>query len=292
MAYSAPDRVPRVTNSAITPPLREQMTQPTASEAHDTLRVERFHGGVRTITLDRPDRLNAVNPALADALPRALAEASADDATRVIVLTGAGRGFCAGLDLREPAGIGATGRADQLDPLLWVGRWVQAVAHCEKPVIAAVNGVAAGAGLGLALAADIRLLSASARLSPGYLRIGLSPDAGVSYFLPRLVGVGRAMELLLTARELDAAEAERIGLAAAVWDDAEFPERVAEYATRIAAGPAIALALTRRAVRASLDSTLEAQLAREAELVRVCARSADFREAIAAFADKRPPVFE
>lgn len=248
------------------------------------LSIESSAAGVRTITLDRPTRLNAVNAALADALPAALADAERDDAVRVVVLTGSGRAFCAGLDLKEPAGLPAASRADALDPLLWVGRWVKAVTSCQKPVIAAVNGVAAGAGLGLALAADVRLVADSARFAPGYMRIGLSPDAGVSWFLPRLVGLGRAMELLLTARELDAREAQAIGLATMVLPDADFGASVQRWADALAAAPPTALALTKRALLAGMDATLDQQLVREAELVRVCAGTAEFRDALGRFA--------
>src|SRR5690606_12767510 len=213
-------------------------------------------------------RLNAVNDALAEALPDALDAASADDAVRVVVITGAGRGFCAGLDLKEPAGIPARSRAERLDPLLWVGKWVQSVTRCEKPVIAAVNGVAAGAGLGLALACDLRILATSARLSPGYVKIGLSPDAGMSWFLPRLIGLGRAMELLLSAREVDAIEAQRIGLASLVVPDEQLASQTMEFAARLARASPTALALTRRAPPLGMDATLDQQLAREAALGR------------------------
>src|SRR5215467_10293591 len=181
--------------------------------------------GVHTITLNRPDRLNAVDPELADALPRAIEAVATDDAVRVVLITGAGRGFCSGLDLSTPPRLPDATRAERLDPFAWVGRWVLSLARCEKPVIAAVNGAAAGAGFGLALAADIRLVAAGARMTAGYVRRGLSPDAGVSYFLPRVVGLSRATEILLTGRDVDAAEAERIGLAAAVLPDGDFAQQ-------------------------------------------------------------------
>jgi len=247
--------------------------------------------GVRTITLNRPDRLNAVNPRLADELPAAVQEAAADDAVRAVVITGAGRGFCAGLDLAEPALMGTGTRAERLDDLAWVGRWVLAMTGCEKPVIAAVNGAAAGAGFGLALAADIRLVSSAATMTAGYVRRGLSPDAGVSYFLPRQVGLARAADILMSGRDVSADEAERIGLASRVIPADRFGEEVAAYAARLAAGPPVALALTKRLLRATLDTPLVPQLRDELASIKTCFATQDVQEAMTAFREKRAPVF-
>ena len=254
------------------------------------LQVSTTANGVRTIRLDRPERLNAVNPALADALPLALHDATRDDAVRAVVITGSGRAFCAGLDLSEPVDLGAT-RADRLDAYFWVGRWVQSITQCPKPVVAAINGVAAGAGLGLALACDIRLISASATCTAGYVRRGLSPDAGVSWFLPRIVGHARAMDILLTGRDISAAEAERIGLVSSVTADADFTGQVADYAALLADGPPIALALTKRLVHGSSDASLDAQLREELVHIKHCFASADVQEALTAFREKRQAVF-
>jgi 2-(1,2-epoxy-1,2-dihydrophenyl)acetyl-CoA isomerase len=248
-------------------------------------------GAVRTITLDRPEQLNAVNPRLAEELPAALDEAAAEDGVRVVVVTGAGRGFCAGLDLQDPALLDQSRRVGRLDDLGWVGRWVLAVAGCEKPVVAAVNGPAAGAGFGLAIAADLRLVSSAATLTAGYVRVGLSPDAGVSYHLPRLIGLGPATDLLLTGRDVAADEAARLGLATAVLPAERFAEEVAAYAARLAAGPPVALALTKRLLRQSLDTALRPQLRDELAHVKTSFATADAREAIAAFAGKRRPEF-
>ena len=258
---------------------------------YDHLLITTSAAGVRTITLNRPERLNAVNPRLAEEVPAALDDAAADDAVRVVVITGAGRGFCSGLDLSEPPRLPEGDLRARLDPLAWVGRWVLAASRCEKPLIAAVNGAAAGAGFGLALATDIRVLARSARVTAGYVRRGLSPDAGVSYYLPRLVGVSRAMEILLSGRELDAEEAHRSGLAAAVYDDAVFAESVAAYAERLAAGPPIAFALTKRLVTTTFDAPLEDHLARELAAIKTCFASDDVAGALRAFGEKRPPVF-
>ncbi len=247
--------------------------------------------GVRTVTLNRPERLNAVNPRLADELPLALADAAADDAVRVVIITGAGRGFCAGLDLAEPVGLGQGTLQTRIDPYYWVGKWVHGVTRCEKPVIAAVNGAAAGAGFGLTLACDLRIVSASARCTAGYVRRGLSPDAGVSWFLPRLVGHSRAMDILLSGRDVTAAESLRIGLATMVLPDEEFAAGVQQYAAMLAGGPPIALALTKRLMLGSHDASLDAQLREEITHIKTCFVSADVKEAVQAFGEKRTPVF-
>lgn len=258
---------------------------------HAHLLVDTTDDGVCTITLDRPDRLNAVNGALADALPAAVHAAGRDDQARVVVITGAGRGFCAGLDLGEPPSLPSGTRAERLDDLAWVGRWVMALVECEKPVVAAVNGPAVGAGFGLALAADIRLVSSAARMTAGYVRRGLSPDAGVSYFLPRLVGLARASDIILTGRDVDAEEAERIGLASRVVPAEQFADVVATFARQLAAGPPLAYALTKRLLVQSIDTPLVAQLRDELAHIKTCFASRDVREAMTAFGEKRIPRF-
>jgi len=258
----------------------------------DHLLVGTSSSGVRTITLNRPERLNAVNPLLADELPRAIDDAAHDDAVRAVVITGAGRGFCAGLDLSEPPRLPDGDLRARLDPLAWVGRWVLAAVSCEKPIIAAINGAAAGAGFGLALSADIRFIARGARVSAGYVRRGLSPDAGVSYLLPRLIGLARSYDILLTGRDIDADEALRVGLVAAVYEDATFTDDVARYAERLAAGPPIAMALTKRLLASTFDVSLEEQLGRELVAIKTCFASRDVAEAIRAFAEKRTPTFK
>ena len=232
------------------------------------LRVDTAPDGVRTLTLDRAEKLNAVNGALADSFASAVADAAAEDDVRVLVITGAGRAFCAGLDLSEPPALPDATRAERLDPYAWVGTWVRRLLACEKPVIAAVNGPAAGAGLGLALACDLRLVADSARLTAGYVRRGLSPDAGVSWLLPR-----------------------HVGLATASVPDAELAERVRSLASQLAAGPPIAHALTKRLLARSLDTPLDAALRDELVYIKECFATRDVAEAIAAFREKRPPVF-
>ena len=246
---------------------------------------------VLTITLDRPQRLNAVNEALAASLADALSDAATDDAAHVVVITGAGRGFCAGLALSEPPVLPSATRAERLDPFAWVGTWVHRVLACEKPVIAAVNGPAAGAGFGLALACDIRFVAASAKLTAGYVRRGLSPDAGVSYLLPRHVGLSRASEILLSGRDVDAEEALKIGLAAAVFPDDTFGDSVRAYATTMAQGAPVAQALTKRLLAESPDKPLDAALRDELTYIKQCFTTGDVAEAITAFREKRLPVF-
>jgi 2-(1,2-epoxy-1,2-dihydrophenyl)acetyl-CoA isomerase len=255
------------------------------------LLVETSAEGVRTLTLDRPEKLNAVNDALASSLSSAVADAAAEDAVRVVVITGAGRAFCAGLDLSEPPTLPSSTRVERLDPYAWVGTWVHRVVTCEKPVIAAVNGPAAGAGFGLALACDLRIVAASARMTAGYARRGLSPDAGVSYFLPRHVGLARASDILLTGRDVDADEASRIGLATEVVPDDAFVDRVRAYATRLALGAPIAQALTKRLLVRSLDTELDVALRDELVSIKQCFATRDVAEAIAAFREKRQPRF-
>jgi 2-(1,2-epoxy-1,2-dihydrophenyl)acetyl-CoA isomerase len=260
-----------------------------ADYAH--LRIDTSADGVRTLILDRPEKLNAVNDALASSLSSAVADAAAEDAVRVVIITGSGRAFCAGLDLSEPPTLPSATRVERLDPFAWVGTWVRSVVHCEKPVIAAVNGAAAGAGFGLALACDLRIVAASTRMTAGYVRRGLSPDAGVSYFLPRHVGLARASDILLTGRDVDAEEAARIGLATEVVADDAFVERVRAYAAQLATGAPIAHALTKRLLVRSLDTKLDAALRDELVSIKQCFATRDVAEAIAAFREKRRPVF-
>ncbi len=264
--------------------------------SYEHLLIETTPEGVHTITLNRPEKLNAVNMQLAAELPHALHAASADDAVRVVVITGAGRGFCAGLEL-SPANVAAMrevrnkSRHERLDDLHWVGRWVLAVTECDKPVIAAINGPVIGAGCGLTLACDIRLLSEAAVVSTGYTRIALCPDAGVSYFLPRLVGWSRAAELILTARDIKPDEAERIGLVSRVLPAENFVASVAEYAKQLAAGPPLALTLSKRLLLASMAADLREHLRREISGIMQCLASEDTKEAMQAFGEKRRPVF-
>lgn len=251
--------------------------------------------GVRTIMLNRPERLNALNTALAESIQEAIADASVDDAVRVIVLTGAGRGFCAGLDLSDGvagAGLEGQSRHTRLDMLGWIGRQALTLTTCDKPIIAAINGAAAGAGLSLALAADIRLMAAGTRITTGYLRRGLVPDGGMAYFLPRLVGASRAADLILTARDVEAEEAERIGLVSRVLPAEGFQEAVASYAADLASGAPVAQTLAKRLLAQSQDQDLHTMLQLELTSIKMCFNTEDVREGMMAFLEKRKPVFQ
>ena len=267
------------------------------SQEYQHLLLETSPSGVRTIKLNRPERLNAVNDRLSHEIHAAINEASADDAVRVIVITGAGRGFCAGLDL-DPMAIAehmaaeSATRHARLDELSWVGRQALALAHSDKPVVAAINGPAAGAGFGLALGADIRLLKAGTVMTAGYIRRGLSPDAGVSYFLPRLVGASRAADIILTGRDISAEEAERIGLVSRVIEADNWDSEVAAYAETLAGGPPVAQTFSKRLLAASLDTDLESQLKQELAYIQRCFTTADVQEAMRAFGEKRRPNFK
>ncbi|MGZ3585705.1 MAG: enoyl-CoA hydratase-related protein [Candidatus Limnocylindrales bacterium] len=251
------------------------------------LRAEQAEG-VLTLTLDRPEALNALDRTLKRELLAAFRAAAQDGAVRAVVLTGAGRAFCAGQDLREAGLSGAAiGREvrERYVPL------ILAIARLEKPVLAAVNGVAAGAGLSLALACDLRLASSAASFLCAFGRVGLVPDSGLSWFLPRLVGPGRAAEMVLTTEPVDAATAERIGLVNRVVAADALVAETQALAARLAAGPPIALGLAKRALARGQVTDLEAVLEYEAELQTAAGRSRDHAEGVAAFLEKRPARF-
>lgn len=249
--------------------------------------------GVRTLTLNRPDRLNAINDTLSNEIILAISEASNDDEVRVIVITGSGKGFCSGLDLTDYANrtLVAPSRSQKLDELGWVGHQALGIVHSDKPVIAAINGTAAGAGLALALACDLRFMSANTKVTAGYIRRGLSPDAGMSYFLPRLVGQARAAELILTGRDIYPDEAERIGLVNRVFPHEEFQEQVMDFARELAAGPPIAMTLSKRLLANSPNADLTTLLKQEYAFIKQCFGTKDVQEGVQAFTQKRKPVF-
>ena len=244
-------------------------------------------GGVLTLTLNRPDVLNAFDASMHLGLAGALDEAR-DPGVRAVVITGAGRGFCVGQDLREfdehPGSTGDMLRATYHPNVL-------AVRALAKPVIAAVNGPCAGAGISLACACDLRIAAESASFIPGFVGIGLVPDSGGSFFVARLLGQARAFEWMTSNRKLSAAEAAEWGLVSEVVADESLPPRAAELASTYAAAPTAAIAMTKRLFEQALLGTLEEQLELEAQLQTAATESEDFREGVAAFREKRPPRF-
>ena len=244
-------------------------------------------GGVLTITLNRPEVFNAFNAALHGALRQALEEA-ADRRVRAVVVTGAGKGFCAGQDLRELSELKGSLR-DALERTYHPN--IRLIRLLEKPVIAAVNGPAAGAGLSLACACDVRVASDAAAFVPGFVGIGLVPDSGGSWFVHRLLGVSRAFEWMSSNRRLTPAEALAWGLVSDVIPADLFRDRVAALAEGWAALPTRAVGMTKRLLESAHAAELEAQLALEAELQQVAVETADFAEGVAAFLEKRPASF-
>jgi len=244
-------------------------------------------GAVLTITLNRPDVLNALTGSMHQELAAALKDAR-DPAVRAVVVTGAGRAFCVGQDLTEfqeaLGDIGDRLRASYHPNIL-------AIRALEKPVIAAVNGVAAGAGVSFACACDLRIATDAAMFVPAFISIGLVPDSGGSYLVTRLLGAARAFEFFATGRRLTAAEAHAWGLVNEVVEADGFASRVAVLAAELAALPTRGIALTKRLLDRAAESTLEDQLEREAQLQAVATQTDDFAEGVTAFLEKRPPSF-
>ena len=244
-------------------------------------------GGVATLTLNRPEALNALNRQLRRDLLAAFKAAARDDGTRAIVITGAGRGFCAGADLRggsEERDFRAVLTAEY-NPL------IEAIRSLPKPVVAAVNGVAAGAGVSLAFAADVVVASDDARFVPAFSRIGLVPDSGLARVLVRAVGRHRALEILIGERQLGANDAADLGLVAAVVPADRLADTAREFAQRLAEGPTAAIGLTKRLLNAAENATLAEALEAEAALQELAGRSDDHAEGVAAFGEKRDPRF-
>lgn len=245
----------------------------------------RAEGGVATLTLNRPEVMNGLDARMRREIAHAVARAP--EAARVLVLTGAGRAFCSGQDLGAADAdldLEATLR-DEYEPML------RAVYDCPIPTIAAVNGAAAGAGANLALAADVVIAARSALFIQAFARIGLIPDAGGTYWLPRQVGFARAMGASLFAERIAAADAAAWGM---IWEaapDEDFAATVAARAAQLASGPTVAFRLIKQALRASFANDLDRQLALEAALQGEAGRSLDFREGVSAFLEKRPPRF-
>jgi 2-(1,2-epoxy-1,2-dihydrophenyl)acetyl-CoA isomerase len=249
-----------------------------------------LHEGVQTLTLNQPDRYNALSRAMIRALTDAVRAAERDDGIRALVVTGAGTGFCSGADISEfqmsDGGPDAgTDLRQQYNPL------ITRLHALEKPVIAAINGVAAGAGLSVALACDLRYAAESARLVVAFVRLGLVPDAGLTYFLPRLVGPGKTLELAWSGDPVGAQEAFDLGIVNKLVPDDQLLAHTQDLAARLARGPAKAIALIKRAINQSHELPLDRVLELEASYQTIAARDSNFAEGVAAFRAKRAPNF-
>ncbi len=255
-----------------------------------TIRIGRS-GAIATLTLDRPDALNALNLQLAREMRDAVAAVDADATIRCVVLTGAGRAFCAGGDIAEFTANAARSGAHvrELSSLMHAAEL--GLARMPKPVIVAVNGAAAGGGFGLAVCGDIVLAAESAKFTPAYARIGAAPDGGFTHFVPRLVGLRRAQELYFTDRSLTAREAYEWGLVTRVVPDAELASEAAALATRLVAGPTRAFAIAKRLFYESASGPLEAQLERESLAISESATTDDWGKGTRAFVEKQRPQF-
>jgi enoyl-CoA hydratase/carnithine racemase len=249
--------------------------------------------GVGTLTLNRPDKLNAFAGRMRQEIAEGLDDLESDESVRVIVITGAGRAFCAGGDVTYMADLVERRDVEAMAALVDAGRHVvTTIRLSRKPVIASVNGVAAGGGANLALACDLRIASDRASLGQTFNRIGLHPDWGGTYFLPRLVGPAKALELIWLAEIIDASECERLGLFNKVVPHDTLREATHGWARTLADKPALAIALAKRAVYESLDSTLPAMLDYELDAQLRCFESGDAGEGIRAFTEKRTARFE
>ena len=252
-------------------------------------------GHVRTIALNRPQVKNALSDELAWSVVNAIDEAAKDDNVWVVAVTGTGDAFCAGLDLTMTERTSPLSPQNaQLDDLNWVGHFLLSIRRrCDKPVVGGVNGVAVGAGLGLAMACDVRLVAKSARMMAGYTRIGGSPDGGLTITLPQAMGYERAMRFMMENRTVMGEEAVAIGMAGEVVDDAKFADRLAAYCEELCRWSPITLRLLKRGMVKSMESTdMEQQLRYELANIRRAFTSEDAKEARQAFIEKRQPVFK
>jgi 2-(1,2-epoxy-1,2-dihydrophenyl)acetyl-CoA isomerase len=247
--------------------------------------------GIATLTLNRPDRLNSITAGMHEEIAAALGRVEGDGSIRALLLTGAGRGFCAGqdLNLREASQAGDFDAGAALER--YYNPLVRRLRALKKPVVAAVNGPAAGAGANLALACDIVVAARSASFLQAFCRIGLVPDCGGTWFVPRLAGSARAAGMMMLGEALPAAQAAEWGLIWKVVDDDKLMAEARGIAAKLAQGPTLGLGLIKEALNRSLENGLDAQLDAERDLQRIAAKSADFREGVAAFLEKRPARF-
>lgn len=248
--------------------------------------------GVATITFARPQVYNAFDDAMSAEVLQALQAAAKDPLVRAVVVTGEGKAFCAGQDLgaRNVAGFGTAlhlgdSVRERYSPI------IRLIREMEKPVIAVLNGVAAGAGCAIALACDMRLASTRASLVQAFVKIGAAPDSGTSFFLPRLIGLGRATELLFTGEPVGAEQAERWGLVNRVFAPEALEAESVAFVRRLAAGPTKAMGLAKRALNRAMESDLATLLAHEAHMQEIAGRTDDYKEGVSAFTEKRPAAY-
>jgi len=260
---------------------------------YETLLYEQ-DGAVLKITMNRPDKLNALTETLLRELNLAIKSANEDPSVRAVILTGAGRGFCAGADLAEglEKGIGSGNFSFQENLTRTYNPLILGIRSMAKPVIAAINGTAAGAGMSIALACDLKIAADSASFLQAFVKIGLIPDSGSTWMLPRLIGTTRAMELMLSGRKVQAQEALDLGLINQVVPADQLMDTVNKLAVEYAAAPTKAIAYIKQAVNFALHSTLEEALNKEAELQELAGKTADNAEGVMAFLQKRPPQFK
>lgn len=257
---------------------------------YETILLEREEG-IATITFNRPERVNAVNLQMIKELIDAIGELSRDDSVKVVILTGTGRIFCPGADHTHPV-FRSKNPAEVRQWVHQFGEVSFGLRSLPQPVIASVNGAAVGAGCSFALACDIIIASENARFNQGFVNIGLLPDSGGSYFLPRLIGVAKACELIFTGDMIDAREAERIGLINKVVPADRLATTTRELALRLAKGPTVALRLAKTCLYQGLEMDLASVLEHETDAQTVCILTEDCKEGLKAFAEKRPPVFK
>ena len=263
-----------------------------AEVSSQSVLLDRVEGGVLTLTLNRPERLNALNGALIEALSAGIKRAGTDAECRAVLITGAGRGFCAGADLANRAFAPGDGRPDLGEALeKGLNPIIRGIRNLPKPVVCAVNGPAAGAGANIALACDIVLAAKSAQFLQAFARIGLIPDAGGTFVLPRLIGDARARALMMLAEPIAAEQAQAIGMIYRAVDDEDLMGESHTVAERLAAASTHALGLMKRALAASPTNSLDDQLDLERDLQREAGASDDYMEGVRAFLDKRPANF-
>jgi len=252
------------------------------------------HEHVGVLTLNRPERLNAISGALREEVHAAVKAAQEDDDVRALIITGEGRGFCSGADLSgaPPAGGGEQSQNTRLDEMGWVGRWASRFFYFDKPLIGAINGVAAGAGMSMALACDLRVGSEHARFKAVFIERSLSPDSGLSYFLPRVVGYSRAADLLMTSRAVNAEEAYRIGLLDRLVEPDRLIDEAVAVAEEMAQWPPLAIRMAKRVLQHNQDAELDDALRYESIALGFARKAGnDTRESIASFAEKRKGVY-